>query len=135
MRLLIVGVLSSLVVIIGAISLQFDASATPPASVEASPYLIERVKNDEWLLLDVRSAEEYNQGHIPGAINVPHDQIDAYLDALDGWQDKPVIVYCRSGRRAQLAMKVLEDLQFQSIRSLEGDMLGWSESGLPVTKM
>ncbi|WP_414828336.1 rhodanese-like domain-containing protein [Alteromonas sp. H39] len=134
MRLLVVVILFVLIVA-GAFSLQCNAVAKPPVSVEASPYLIERVKNEEWLLIDVRSKEEYNQGHIPGAVNMPHDQIQSYLDELDGWQDKPVIVYCRSGRRAQLAMKVLEDLKFTSLRSLEGDMLGWSESGLPVSQM
>lgn len=134
MRLLVVGILSSLV-LISAFSLQCNASAKQSVSVEASPYLMERVKNDEWLLIDVRSVEEYNDGHIPGAVNMPHDQIESYLNELEGWQDKPVIVYCRSGRRAQLAMKVLEEMKFQSIRSLEGDMLGWNESGLPVSRM
>lgn len=134
MRILVVSILFALVVISG-FFLQCDAVAKQPVSVEASPYLIERVKNEEWLLIDVRSEEEYNEGHIPGAVNMPHDQIQSYLDELEGWQDKPVIVYCRSGRRAQLAMKQLSELKFTSLRALEGDMLGWNESGLPVSAM
>ncbi len=114
---------------------QCSASAQPQKNVEASPYLLERVKNKEWLLLDVRSEEEYQQGHIPGAVNVPYDAIDQYLSSIDGYKNKPVIVYCRSGRRAKLAMKELEDKQFDQLMHLEGDMLGWNERNLPVEKL
>ncbi|GGW97805.1 rhodanese-like domain-containing protein [Alteromonas halophila] len=116
-------------------SVQCTASAEPPDSVSASPYLLERVKNNEWLLLDVRSEQEYREGHIPGAINVPHDRIDEYLAELDDYKDKPVIVYCRSGRRAKLAMKQLQAKDFNKVSHLEGDMLGWNATSLPVEKL
>ena len=116
-------------------SMQCTANADTSASVTASPFLLERVKNNEWLLLDVRSEEEYREGHIPGAINIPHDDIVSYLASIDDYKDKPVIVYCRSGRRAKLAMKELESRQFNNVRHLEGDMLGWNETDLPVKKL
>lgn len=116
-------------------SVQCTASADTPQSVTASPFLLERVKNNEWLLLDVRSEEEYRQGHIPGAINVPHDNIDRYLASIDNYKNKPVIVYCKSGRRAKLAMKRLQAKQFNNVMHLEGDMLGWGETNLPVEKL
>ncbi len=113
----------------------YSATARVPETVTASPYVLERVKNNDWLLIDVRSPEEFAEGHIPGAINMPHEQITGYLSELTGWQDKPVIVYCRSGRRASMAMQVLEQHNFSALRALEGDMLGWNAANLPVTRM
>jgi len=116
-------------------SLQYTAKATTQPSIQSSPYLIERVKNNDWMLIDVRSPEEFAEGHIPGAVNMPYDAIDDYINELEGNKDKPIIVYCRSGRRAKLAMKVLEALEFSEVMHLEGDMLGWSAAGLPVDRM
>jgi phage shock protein E len=115
--------------------LQCTAKATTQPSIQSSPYLIDRVKNNDWTLIDVRSPEEFAEGHIPGAINMPYDAIDDYISELDGNKEKPVIVYCRSGRRAKLAMKVLQALDFSEVMHLEGDMLGWSAAGLPVDRM
>ena len=119
------------------VSLQCTAKATSQSqeSVAASPYLIERVANNDWLLIDVRSPKEFADGHIPGAVNMPHENINDYLSELEGHKDKPIIIYCRSGRRAKLAMKVLEDLDFSEVMHLEGDMLGWSAAGMTVDRM
>ncbi|WP_421132301.1 rhodanese-like domain-containing protein [Alteromonas sp. A079] len=117
------------------VSLQYTAKATTQPSIQSSPYLIERVKNNDWMLIDVRSPEEFAEGHIPGAVNMPYDAIDDYINELEGNKEKPIIVYCRSGRRAKLAMKVLEALEFSEVMHLEGDMLGWSAAGLPVDRM
>ena len=51
------------------------------------------------LILDVRTAQEFAEGHLPGAINIPHDVVSGDDPRLKGWKDKPVLVYCRSGRR------------------------------------
>ena len=52
------------------------------------------------VILDVRTPEEYAAGHVPGAINIPHDQVRARLAEIDSAKDQPIVVYCRSGRRA-----------------------------------
>lgn len=116
-------------------SLQCAAKANLPPSIEASPYLIERVKNNDWMLIDVRPEEDFKQGHIPGAINMPHENIEAYLSELNIHKDKPIIVYCQSGKKATLAIKMLQDLDFPDVLHLEGDMLGWNASRLPVERM
>ncbi|WP_394221543.1 rhodanese-like domain-containing protein [Alteromonas gracilis] len=117
------------------VSLQCTAKATAHDSVAASPYLIERVANNDWLLIDVRSPKEFAEGHIPGAVNMPHENINDYLNELEDHKNKPIIIYCRSGRRAKLAMKALEDLDFSEVMHLEGDMLGWSAAGITVDSM
>lgn len=134
MKVVVVG-LFIVVSIVTFVSLQCSAKATAQSSIAASPYLIERVANNEWLLIDVRSPQEFADGHIPGAVNMPHDSINDYIADLEGHKDKPIIIYCRSGRRAQLAMKVLQDMDFSEVMHLEGDMLGWSAAGLTIDRM
>jgi rhodanese-related sulfurtransferase len=116
-------------------TLHYSAKATSQASVAASPYLMERVANNDWLLIDVRSPQEFDQGHIPGAVNMPHENINDYISELEGHKDKPIIIYCQSGCRAKLAMKVLQKLDFSEVMHLEGDMLGWSAAGMAVDRM
>lgn len=84
--------------------------------------------------LDVRSEEEFTSGHVPGAINVPHNQIEAHLNQIQHLKDKPVLIYCRSGRRAAMAETTLTALGFTQIYHLEGDMQGWSRNQLPEEK-
>ncbi|RDV28980.1 rhodanese-like domain-containing protein [Alteromonas aestuariivivens] len=111
------------------------AETTPPGTVQASAELLDKVSQQDWLLIDVRSAEEFAEGHIPGAINMPYDKIGEYVSSLRAYQNKPVVLYCRSGRRARLAMEVLAEHQFNDLRHLEGDMMGWYEAGLPIDQM
>ena len=84
--------------------------------------------------IDVRSAEEYKAGHVPGALNVPHNQIEDHLDQISHLKDKPVLLYCRSGRRASMAEATLTELGFTQLYHLEGDMQGWSKNRLPEEK-
>ena len=80
-------------------------------------------------VLDVRTAEEFAQGHLPSATLIPHDELAARLAELD--RDRPVLVYCRSGRRATDAEKVLAANGFD-VRQLEGSWLRWQDESLPV---
>jgi phage shock protein E len=84
------------------------------------------------LVLDVRAPEEYAVGHIPGAINIPHDQAAARLEELRSYRDREIVLYCKSGRRAGIAADVLAQAGFSRLRHLAGDMPGWSAQGLPV---
>ena len=85
----------------------------------------------EGLILDVRSAEEFAEGHVPGALNVPHSEIASHLATLGSIQ-KPVLVYCRSGRRAGIALETLTNLGFEQLYHLDGDMQAWQSESLPV---
>lgn len=74
---------------------------------------------DSAILLDVRSDEEWKEGHLPGALHIPHDQIrQRAKEELP--QDKPLFVYCRSGHRAGLAKKDLEKLGFTEVHNVGG---------------
>ncbi len=89
------------------------------------------------IILDVRSVEEFAEGHIPGAINISYEQIDSKLTKLDmltNNKDLPLVVYCRSGRRAGIALDTLQKNGFTKIQHLEGDMNGWQSAKLPINK-
>lgn len=95
--------------------------------------LVERLETaDAPVILDVRSPEEYAEGHIPGAINVPYDQIAANLDSLESFLTSEIIVYCRTGRRATVAENALREAGFTEVLDLEGHMTAWNEAGHPV---
>lgn len=87
---------------------------------------------DSAALLDVRTAEEFESGHLPGAINIPVGELADRLGELEAAREHELIVYCRSGRRASRATALLERAGFTRLGHLEGDMLGWNEAGLPV---
>lgn len=74
-------------------------------------------------LVDVRSPAEFGGGHLPGAINVPVNELGAKLKSL-GPKDKPVIVYCASGARSAMARSVLKAQGFEKVFNL-GAMSRW----------
>ncbi len=84
------------------------------------------------VLLDVRTVEEFVEGHIPNALNIPHKELEARLAELSGAKDKQIVIYCRSGRRAEVAKQVLVKNGFNHLDHLTGDFNGWTSSELPT---
>ena len=73
-----------------------------------------------YIILDVRTQEEYDQGHIPGAIVISHEEIaDKAEDVLTD-KDQLILVYCRSGRRSKIAAEALVELGYTNIREFGG---------------
>lgn len=68
-----------------------------------------------WTVIDVRTAEEFNAGHLSNAQNIPYDQIQTGIAQLGIAKDQPVLLYCRSGRRSGIAKQSLTDLGFTHI--------------------
>lgn len=85
-------------------------------------------------ILDVRTPREYNSGHVPGAINMDHQEISARLDELKTYMDKDVVVYCELGVRARKAQAILKNAGFGRVYHLTGDMAGWRDAGLSVER-
>jgi rhodanese-related sulfurtransferase len=86
------------------------------------------------LVLDVRGAAEFDEGHIPGAINIPHDVLGERIAEIGPVGERDVVVYCRSGRRAEIALETLKGAGFSRLFHLEGDYLRWSEEGRSVVR-
>jgi rhodanese-related sulfurtransferase len=84
------------------------------------------------LVLDVRSEKEYARGHVPDAVNIPHDQLAARLSEIGSSSEQPIVLYCESGRRAGMAAATLREAGFSSVHHLTGDMSAWRNAGLPT---
>ena len=72
------------------------------------------------LLIDVRSADEYEGGHIEGSLNIPHSEIATLAEAIGPEKNRAVVFYCRSGGRAGRAQEALEDLGYTGIFNASG---------------
>ena len=85
-------------------------------------------------ILDCRTAGEYAEGHIDGAL-LADVKLDSFRETACGLLDKhaPVAVYCRSGKRSLLACSILLDAGFEEVYNLETGIIGWKEAGKPVT--
>ena len=84
------------------------------------------------MLIDVRTAEEFLQGHIAGAINVPVDRLDPLH--LPGSGAREVVLYCRSDRRSGIAARRYVEALGRPMRHLAGGILAWQEAGEPVAQ-
>jgi phage shock protein E len=83
------------------------------------------------LILDVRTAREFADGHVAGAINIPFNEIDARAVEIAAAKHAPLVVYCGHGPRAWLAARALRRAGFTAVESLAGHMAGWQRAGLP----
>lgn len=101
-------------------------------SVSAAEFEQE-IKADSVQLLDVRTPQEYADGHIAGALNIDVQADDFQQLAEKGLsKDSTILVYCRSGRRSLDAAEILTRLGYRVV-NLKGGILDWQASGLPVT--
>ena len=83
-------------------------------------------------LIDVRTPEEFAEGHLAGAINIPVDELDpAALPSADGAER---ILYCRSARRSEAAAKELAEASGGVALHMEGGIVAWEALGLPVAR-
>jgi rhodanese-related sulfurtransferase len=89
-------------------------------------------KGEDFFLLDVRTAREFESGHIPGSINIPLDKISSSLNKIPQQDEKTIIVYCERGPRARSAQKTLIKSGYSNVLHLKGDMSAWRSRKLPV---
>ena len=92
------------------------------------------LNNDATILVDVREATEFAEGHIEGARNIPFGKLDERVAELDGHKASAVIVTCQSGTRSLAAGKKLTGHGFTQVYELKGGLFAWKDQNLPVTK-
>ena len=81
--------------------------------------------NEEgYIILDVRTQEEYDEGHIPGAIVISHEEIAEKAEEVLTDKDQLILVYCRSGRRSKIAAEALAELGYTNIKEF-GGIIDW----------
>lgn len=93
------------------------------------------IQTDSVQLLDVRTPQEYAEGHIDGALNINVQSDDFKKIAKRKLSKEPtVLVYCRSGRRSLDAAEILTELGYKVV-NLKGGIIEWEEDGLPITRI
>ena len=92
------------------------------------------INRQDALVLDVRDAAEYAQGHILGAKNVPLADLERRAAEFDKHKAKPMIVHCDNDSRATRAIGVLKGRGFGNVVNLAGGYGAWQQAGLPVEK-
>jgi len=102
-----------------------EASSALP---DRDPKLAHQLVDKGALLLDVRTREEFEKGHLGGAVLVPHTELEGRLDEVakqvDGKSSHPIVVYCRSGKRAGTAKEILLKAGYTQVTNL-GGMSDW----------
>ena len=79
---------------------------------------------DGYIILDARTQEEYDQGHIPGAIVISHEEIMEKAEDVLTDKEQLILVYCRSGRRSKIAAEALVELGYTNIKEF-GGIIDW----------
>jgi rhodanese-related sulfurtransferase len=107
------------------------AVAQPKINTKITPadYQAKFGANVDHVLLDVRTPQEFASGHIPGAANISIDELAGRLSEVP--QDKPVVLYCRSGNRSNQAAQILDRAGHTQIYDL-GGIIHWIQQGYPV---
>lgn len=101
---------------------------------EAHTLIQENQGDASFVILDVRTPEEYDEGHIEGAVNLNFydDDYREQLENLD--RDDTYLLFCRSGNRSGQTLDIMEELEFMTIYHMTGGMNEWNGEGLPVVR-
>jgi molybdopterin/thiamine biosynthesis adenylyltransferase/rhodanese-related sulfurtransferase len=100
---------------------------------EVDPSEVSELIDEGVAVVDVREAEEYAAGHIPGAKHVPRSYLESRIEAAVPDRTTPVILYCTSGNRSAYGARTLQrDLGYESVRSMTGGITLWKDRGYAV---
>lgn len=109
-----------------------SAEASPPLA-EISPHQAAViVKSNNAVIIDVRTQEEWDAGHIPNAIHIPLSEVKGRLDEFKAFDGLQIVMQCRSGRRSIVAGEILLSAGYGDVSNLTGGILAWGEAELPV---
>jgi molybdopterin/thiamine biosynthesis adenylyltransferase/rhodanese-related sulfurtransferase len=84
------------------------------------------------LFVDVRERDEWDEGHIPGAIHLPRNNLESRSDTALPDRERPIVVYCGSGPRSAFATRSLSELGYTNVRNLAGGFVEWKRNGFPI---
>jgi rhodanese-related sulfurtransferase len=95
------------------------------------------IKNDivtgkNYVLLDVRTSEEFNAGHLPKGINIPRVTLEFLIGKLYPNKDAKIVLYCRTDARAALSTNTLKEMGYTNVKNLKGGFKAWGEAGYSI---
>lgn len=92
-------------------------AAVRPSVAQVAPAPPDATPAAQRVLIDVRSPEEYAQGHLEGAVNIPHDVIGERIGEVAKSRETPITLYCRSGRRSGMALETLGKRGYRNVEN------------------
>jgi sulfur-carrier protein adenylyltransferase/sulfurtransferase len=90
------------------------------------------VGSEDAVFVDVRERDEWDEGHIPGAIHVPRGNLESRIENAAADRSARIVLYCASGNRSAFAAKTLEELGYDDVASLSGGYTDWKRNGFPT---
>ena len=100
--------------------------------IRSVPALKRFLRSADSLLIDVRSAAEYNSGHIPGAVNIPLTTLALHVTDIPA--DRPVVLYCSTGYRSAMGVMALQLEGRRLARGFPPSIKGWTAAGEPLAR-
>src|SRR5882672_9936826 len=99
----------------------------PEVTVDEVKNRVER--GEKWALLDVREREEYREGHLDGALSLPHGFLEMRVEETVPDKSAPVIAYCAGGVRSLIAARTLKEMGYENVVSMSGGYTAWKNAG------
>jgi sulfur-carrier protein adenylyltransferase/sulfurtransferase len=84
------------------------------------------------VLVDVRRRDEWDEGHIPGAIHIPRGSLESRIEKAEPDRERPILVYCSAGERSAFAARTLGEMGYEDVTSLAGGFTDWKRNGFPT---
>jgi molybdopterin/thiamine biosynthesis adenylyltransferase/rhodanese-related sulfurtransferase len=84
------------------------------------------------VFVDVRESDEWDEGHVPGAVHVPRGYLESRIEAVAPDRAQPIVVYCAGGARSAFGAKSLQELGYENVVSLAGGYTDWKRNGFPT---
>lgn len=108
------------------------SASEDPNSITAQELRSRLGTEDAPIILDVRTAWEYQAGHVPGAYHLEDRQVPYRIEELKQLKDREIVVYCEVGPRARWVEGYLRQEGFTNVKHLVGDFSGWQRNGNPI---
>jgi len=126
-----------IVIAVSAILIYYIQIQLPSTTISYGDVTVEEAKsliesNSSLIILDVRTREEYESGHIEGAILIPVSELEDRLDELS--KEEELLVYCRTGNRSSSAVNILKANGYIKIFHLNDGITAWINAGYPTVK-
>jgi molybdopterin/thiamine biosynthesis adenylyltransferase/rhodanese-related sulfurtransferase len=91
-------------------------------------------RDDGPLVIDVRERDEWDEGHLPGAIHIPRGSLESRIEQIAADRTQPLLLYCAAGNRSAFAARTLEELGYEKVSSLAGGFTDWKRNGHPTER-
>ena len=126
------AIIISIVLLLGAPAFAWAESPAEAPSITPATLDARRTAGDAPVVIDVRTPAEYAEGHIPGALNIPFDQVAGRISGVDA--PNGVALYCMVGPRARKGEAALLAAGYAPVLHIEGGLAAWQADGLPIER-